>query len=153
MSRHSAGVLVYRRDRGDVELFLVHPGGPFWKNKDAHAWSIPKGEFDQEPALEAAIREFREETGQAVAGEFVALAPVGSGGKTIHAFALELSSLDPDAVSSNNFELEWPPRSGRRQRFPEVDRAAWVLLEDAPRLLHRNQQQLLDRLVELLGRD
>ncbi len=151
MTRQSAGLLVYRRDRGAVELFLVHPGGPFWKNKNAHAWSVPKGEFGDEPALDAALREFREETGQTVTGEFVALAPISMYGKTIHAFAVESAAPDPEQLRSNEFELEWPPRSGRTRRFPEVDRAAWVSLDDARGLLHKNQQRLVDLLLASLN--
>lgn len=161
----SAGILAWRRGAEGVELFLVHPGGPFWKNKDVHGWSIPKGELDagEEDLLAAACREFREETGQSVdeaigasalASSAVALPAVRHGGKTIHAFAVECPAgggPDPGRVRSNEFELEWPPRSGRRQRFPEVDRAAWVPLDDAPEKLHRNQQALLDHLRALVG--
>lgn len=153
MTRHSAGLLVYRRGRSGVEIFLVHPGGPFWKHKDVHAWSIPKGEFDaDEAALAAARREFQEETGQRVEGEFVALQPVSLHGKTIHAFAVESAAPDPERLCSNEVELEWPPRSGRTARFPEVDRAAWVPLAAARERLHRNQQGLVDQLEALLDR-
>ncbi|MEQ8857999.1 MAG: NUDIX domain-containing protein [Pseudomonadales bacterium] len=151
MTRQSAGLLVYRRDRGGVEVFLVHPGGPFWKNKDTHAWSIPKGEFNDETPVDAAQREFVEETGQTVSGEFHPLAPLTTGTKTIHAFAVESATPDPERLRSNEFELEWPPRSGRTARFPEVDRAAWVPLTDARERLHRNQQDLVDQLEALLG--
>jgi len=124
----------------------VHPGGPFWKNKDEHAWSIPKGEFGGEDPLDAARREFEEETGQPIDGEFTALEPVRGSGKVIHAFAVASARPDPARLDSNTFEMEWPPRSGRRQSFPEVDRAAWVPLEEAAGKLHRNQQALVDRL-------
>jgi predicted NUDIX family NTP pyrophosphohydrolase len=146
MSRQSAGILVYRRDRGRVEVFLVHPGGPFWTHRDQHAWSIPKGELEDEEPLAAARREFTEETGQTIDGEFVALTPVRAHGKTIHAFAVESAAPDPERVRSNHFELEWPPRSGRTARFPEVDRAAWVPLATARQKLHQNQQALVDAL-------
>lgn len=150
-AHHSAGILAYRRRAGTVEVFLVHPGGPFWENKDTHAWSVPKGEFHDESPLEAARREFREETGQPVSGEFVELEPVTSHGKTIHAFAVETDAPDPARLVSNTFEMEWPPRSGRRRRFPEVDRAAWVPLAEARDKMHGNQQALIDQLERLLG--
>jgi predicted NUDIX family NTP pyrophosphohydrolase len=149
----SAGILAWRRGAHGVELFLVHPGGPFWKNKDVHAWSIPKGELDagDDDLLAAARREFREETGQTIedAAAAVALPATRHGGKTIHAFAVECPAgggPDPDRLASNDFELEWPPRSGRRQRFPEVDRADWVPLTEATDRLHRNQRALVDHL-------
>jgi predicted NUDIX family NTP pyrophosphohydrolase len=150
--KKSAGILAYRRGERGLEVFLVHPGGPFWKNKDEHAWSIPKGEFDDEDPLDAARREFAEETGQSIDGEFVALEPVRSAGKIIHAFAVAADSPDPGRLDSNTFEMAWPPRSGRRQSFPEVDRAAWVPLEEAAGKLHKNQQALVDRLAQLLRR-
>lgn len=148
----SAGILAYRHGQQGVEVFLVHPGGPFWKNKDEHAWSIPKGEFADEDPLDAARREFAEETGQSIDGEFVALEPVRSSGKVIHAFAVASDRPDPARLDSNTFEMEWPPRSGRRQAFPEVDQAAWVPLEEAAGKLHKNQRTLVDRLVALLQR-
>jgi len=148
----SAGILAYRQGPAGVEIFLVHPGGPFWKNKDAHAWSIPKGEIGAgEDALAAARREFAEETGQTIDGDFTALAPVRGSGKVIHVFAVASDDPDPARLRSNTFELEWPPRSGRRQTFPESDRAAWVPLEEAAGKLHKNQQALVDRLAELLA--
>ena len=125
-SRQSAGVLMYRRTGAELEVFLVHPGGPFWAKKDAGAWSIPKGEFaaDETPA-DAARREFIEETGVDPGPDLVALAVVTqSRAKAMHAFAIE-RDLDPATIRSNTFELEWPPRSGRMQPFPEADRAAW----------------------------
>lgn len=152
-------MLAWRRGAEGVELFLVHPGGPFWKNKDTHGWSIPKGELDaaDDDLLAAARREFREETGQviddAMSASAVPLPAVRRSGKTIHAFAVECPAgggPDPDRLASNTFELEWPPRSGRRQRFPEVDRAAWVPLAEAGDKLHRNQQALLDHLRALV---
>lgn len=122
----SAGLLVYRKRAGRIEVFLVHPGGPFWARKDAGAWSIPKGEFDEkrESALDAARREFREETGFSIQGEFHPLEPVKQhGGKTVHAWAVA-ADFDASAARSNLFTLEWPPRSGRMREYPEVDRAA-----------------------------
>ena len=152
MPRTSAGLLIYRRQRaGALEVFLVHPGGPFWANKDVAAWSIPKGEFDPaEDPLAAARREFEEETGLKMAGEFTPLAPVRqAGGKVVHAFALE-GDCDPAAIQSNTFEIEWPPRSGRRQSFPEVDRAAWFPLDVARDKIHKGQAGLLDQLRAML---
>ncbi len=147
MARLSAGLLPYRW-RGDaLEVFLVHPGGPFWARKDAGAWSIPKGELGPgEAPLAAARREFAEETGLAVDGEMIALAPVRqAGGKLVHAFAIE-ADLDPAAIVSNRFTLEWPPRSGERREFPEIDRAAWFGLEAARQKLVPGQIALLEDL-------
>ena len=126
MPKRSAGILLYERAGADLMVLLVHPGGPFWARKDAGAWSIPKGEYAQgEDALAVAVREFEEETGMRPAGEFRALGEVTqSGGKMVAAWAVE-GDFDPAALKSNRFELEWPPRSGRMQSFPEVDRAEW----------------------------
>jgi predicted NUDIX family NTP pyrophosphohydrolase len=152
MPKQSAGLLLYRRPGEETEVFLVHPGGPFWAGKDAHAWSIPKGEFaaDEDP-LPAAKREFAEETGQRPEGTFVALPPLKQpGGKVVHAWAIE-GDCDPAATASNSFTLEWPPRSGRMQEFPEVDRAAWFLLAVAREKIHKGQVALLDALETMLG--
>jgi predicted NUDIX family NTP pyrophosphohydrolase len=132
---------------------LVHPGGPFWQKKDVGAWTIPKGEFAAgEDPLDAARREFHEETGREVAGPFTPLTPVKQpGGKTVHAWAVE-GDFDPRALTSNTFSLEWPPRSGRRQEFPEVDRAAWFDLEEAKRRINRGQVVLLYELEQLTAR-
>jgi predicted NUDIX family NTP pyrophosphohydrolase len=148
--KQSAGALLYRRHAGAVEVLLVHPGGPFWRNRDEGAWSIPKGEFDDAESPEtAARREFEEETGFALEGELTALKPVRqAGGKTIHAFARECD-IDPAAIRSNTFELEWPPRSGKMRAFPEVDRAAWFTLPEAMRKVVDGQRPLL---TELEGR-
>lgn len=150
--RDSAGLLVHRRSGGGREVFLVHPGGPFWAGKDARAWSIPKGLLEPgEDALAAARREFAEETGLAVAGAFVPLSPCRQpGGKVIHAFAVE-ADLDAAAVRSNTFEMQWPPRSGRIATFPEIDRAAWVPLPAAREKVHRGQVPLLDELARMLA--
>jgi predicted NUDIX family NTP pyrophosphohydrolase len=141
----SAGVLLYRRVGEAVEVLLVHPGGPFWARKDEGAWSIPKGEFDAaEPPADAARREFAEETGVALNGEFVALAPVRQpSGKIVHPFAVA-GDLDPASIASNTFELEWPPRSGRMQSFPEIDRAAWFTFDEARRKIIKGQRPILD---------
>jgi predicted NUDIX family NTP pyrophosphohydrolase len=147
----SAGVLLYRRRGLAVEVLLVHPGGPFWRRKDEGAWSIPKGEFDDaEAPATAARREFTEETGQQLAGDLVALTPLAqSRGKVVHPFAIE-GDLDPAALSSNTFTLEWPPRSGRMQSFPEIDRAAWFTLDEARRRIVAGQRAILDELRERL---
>lgn len=152
MKKQSAGILAYKEVGGRVLVFLVHPGGPFWAKKDLGAWSIPKGEFtDDEDGLTAARREFAEETGQIVEGRFHQLGPCRQkGGKTIHAWAVE-SDLD-EAVTSNVFEMEWPPRSGRKQMFPEVDRAAWFALDDARTRINAGQLPLLDELMTHLHR-
>src|SRR5579859_7132586 len=126
MARLSAGLILYRRYVNTLEVLLVHPGGPFWAKKDAGAWSIPKGEAESdEDLLACACREFTEETGVVAVGPFHPLPPVRqSGGKIVHAWAAE-GDCDPAALRSNTFELEWPPRSGRRVAFPEIDRAGW----------------------------
>ena len=150
MTRQSAGLLLHRVRAGIVEVFLVHPGGPLWKNKDAGAWSIPKGEFaDGDDALAAARREFEEETGTRIEGRFVALAPVRQrGGKIVHAWAVE-ADLAPENLASNTFTLEWPPRSGRMQSFPEVDRYGWFALDEARAKINDGQRPLLDELATL----
>jgi predicted NUDIX family NTP pyrophosphohydrolase len=151
MPKQSAGLLVYRVREGALEVFLVHPGGPFWAKKDAGAWSIPKGEFapDEDP-LVAARREFTEETGMVITGAVTALGTVRqSGGKTIHAFVAE-AEVDPDRIVSNTFKMEWPPRSGRFAEFPEVDRAAWFPLDRAAEKINRGQAELLARLRDAL---
>ena len=152
MARTSAGILLHRGRGERLEVFLVHPGGPFWANKDRGAWSIPKGEFAPgEDPLAAARREFAEETGLAADGAAVALQPIRqAGGKVVHAFALE-GDADPAQISSNRFVLEWPPRSGRQQEFPEVDRAGWFELGAARQKLLKSQLGLLDQLVALVG--
>lgn len=152
MARQSAGLLMYRRGPDMIEVFLAHPGGPFWAKKDEGAWSIPKGEIGSEEApLEAARREFREETGFRVDGPFRQLEPIRqSGGKLVQAWAVE-GDCDPQAVRSNTFEMEWPPRSGRRQTFPEIDRADWFPLERARAKILRSQAPLLDQLEQLIG--
>jgi predicted NUDIX family NTP pyrophosphohydrolase len=138
---------MYRRRDSTLEVFLVHPGGPFWAKKDAGAWSIPKGEIDPaEDPLAAARREFAEETGLAVEGRFQPLAPVTqAGGKIVQAWAVE-GDFDPTALQSNSFSIEWPPRSGRQATFPEVDRAAWFPLEIARQKINPAQAALLDEL-------
>ena len=134
------------------EVFLVHPGGPFWKKKDAGTWTIPKGEFtEEEPALDAAIREFREETGVQLKGFFQPLSPIRQkGGKRVYAWAIA-GDLDPAKLVSNTFELEWPRGSGRMKAFPEVDKGAWYTLEAARAIINPAQIAFLDELTETLG--
>ena len=150
----SAGLLMYRRGGGALEVFLVHPGGPFWAKKDFGAWSIPKGEFDPgEDPLLAARREFEEETGYQVSGQFLALTPIKqSSGKVIHAWAVE-GDCDATAIKSNTFSMEWPPRSGKLQDFPEVDRAAWFAIGDAKERINQGQRGFLDELLLLVAGD
>jgi predicted NUDIX family NTP pyrophosphohydrolase len=151
MAKRSAGLLLYRRARPGLEVLLVHPGGPFWRAKDLGAWSLAKGEIDpgEEPAA-AALREFEEETGTRLEGALVPLGEVRqAGGKTVIGFALE-GDLDAEAIQSITFELEWPPRSGQRQSYPEVDRAAWFTVEEAREKLNPAQAAFLDRLVALV---
>ena len=152
MPRLSAGLLAYRRGAGGaLEVLLVHPGGPFWKNKDMHAWSIPKGEHDAaaDPAFEA-DREFREELGlDAPPGRRIDLGTVRqSGGKQVRAWAVEGDGISVDVIVSNEFEMEWPPKSGRIQSFPEVDRAEWMSIEHARERVVTAQAAFLDRLLE-----
>jgi predicted NUDIX family NTP pyrophosphohydrolase len=148
-SKRSAGIVLYRKRQGVLEVFLVHPGGPYWARKDHGAWSIPKGEYQQgEAALQAAQREFLEETGVVVDGPFHALPPVQQpSGKIISAWAVE-GDLDPAQLRSNSFSLEWPPKSGVMQNFPEVDRGAWFSLVQAREKLTPGQRPLLLELAE-----
>jgi predicted NUDIX family NTP pyrophosphohydrolase len=141
---------LYRLADAGVEVLLVHPGGPFWAKKDEHAWSMPKGELAaDEDAFAAALREFTEETGFAPQGKPVDLGIRETGGKAIHAWALE-GDWDPASLRSNRFTMEWPPRSGRMQAFPEVDRAGWFDLATARRKIHQGQIAFLDALEVLL---
>jgi predicted NUDIX family NTP pyrophosphohydrolase len=151
MPKKSAGILLYRFTKDILEVFLVHPGGPLWANKDAGAWSVPKGEFDEgEDILAAAQREFFEETGKEISGEFIPLAPVKQkSGKTVHAFALE-SDFDGSNIASNNFSMEWPPRSGLQKEFPEIDKGEWFDLVSAREKINAGQIPLLDELEEKL---
>ncbi|HEX9986639.1 MAG TPA: NUDIX domain-containing protein [Thermoanaerobaculia bacterium] len=146
----SAGILLYRR-RAGLEVFLVHPGGPFWAKKDLGAWTVPKGEVEEgEDPRDTAIREFTEETGFTLDGELRPLKPVRqAGGKTVHAWSVE-GDCDPAALRSNLFSMEWPPRSGKRQEFPEADRAAWFALDEARRRIIAGQVPLLDELAALV---
>jgi predicted NUDIX family NTP pyrophosphohydrolase len=148
MPRRSAGLLMYRRSGGALEVLLVHPGGPFWMKKDAGAWSIPKGEYEGgEEALAAAAREFQEETGLVARGPYTPLTPIRQqGGKVVEAWAFE-GDCDAESLKSTTFSLEWPRGSGRRQEFPEVDRAGWFGLDEARRKILPAQAALLDELA------
>jgi len=149
--RNSAGILVYRFENNVLKVFLVHPGGPFWKNKEAGAWTIPKGEFaEDESPLEAAVREVKEETGHVISGNFIELGSIRQkNGKRVFAWAIE-GDLDANNITSNHFEIEWPPRSGKKASFPEVDRAAWFSLADAKEKILPSQWPLLEELRSLL---
>lgn len=144
------------RYRGDVlQVFLVHPGGPFWAKKDAGAWSIPKGEYEPgEAPLAAALREWEEETGiplAALPASFIALEPIKQkGGKTVYAWALE-GDTDPAAIRSNTFEMEWPPRSGKKASFPEVDKSGWFDIAEARQKILESQQPIIEALLEKLN--
>lgn len=154
--RRSAGILLFRRLDGGLEVLLVHPGGPFWRRKDEGAWSIPKGEYnDDEAARECALRELREELGEPPEldpEKLIDLGAVRQKGKVVQAWAAE-GDFDPAALSSNTFEMEWPPRSGTRQTFPEVDRAEWFAPEQAALKLLPAQAPLVERLERILGAD
>jgi predicted NUDIX family NTP pyrophosphohydrolase len=151
MAKQSAGILLYRTTNRELEVFLVHPGGPFFVNKDDGAWSIPKGEFlDDEDPLDAAKREFFEETGQAIDGTFILLAPIKQkNGKMVFAWAVE-GDIDPTTSVSNTFELEWPPGSGKFKSFPEIDKAAWFDIETAKIKIIAAQVSLIEQLIEIL---
>ena len=147
MAKQSAGILLYRKTSEGLQVFLVHPGGPFFKNKDDGAWSIPKGEYEvDENPLDTAKREFEEETGKTVSGEFIALNAIKQkGGKTVLAWAVE-GDIDPEAIKSNTFEIEWPPRSGKKQAFAEIDRGDWFDIATAKVKINAAQAALLDEL-------
>jgi len=151
MPKQSAGLLLYRKHEEQLEIFLVHPGGPLWAKKDLGAWSIPKGEFDVEKPLLAAKREFQEETGfEAPQGEYFPLRPVKQkSGKIVHAWAVE-GQVDAEHVHSNGFEMAWPPRSGKIQSFPEIDRAAWFPVDEAIQKVNPGQVGLIQELLEKL---
>ena len=154
MPKHSAGLVVWRRNPATIEVLLVHPGGPYWARKDEAAWSIPKGEIDDptDAPLDVAIRELGEELGiePPAVDEATALGEVRqAGGKVVMAWAVE-GDFDVSNISSSTFDMEWPPRSGRVASFPEVDRAAWFSLDDARVKLHTGQRALIDRLLDVV---
>ena len=148
---HSAGILLFRQRDSVTEVLLIKPGGPFWRNKDEGAWMIPKGMLEPgEAPAEAALREFEEETGtKLTAAPFPLTTVRQSGGKIVEAFAVE-GDLDPAAIRSNEFEAEWPPRSGKRQRFPEVAEARWMSFDEARAMMLPSQLPLIDALKEKL---
>lgn len=152
MSKQSAGILMYRFRERVLELFLVHPGGPYWAKKDLGAWSIPKGEYEgEEDAFEVAKREFAEETGQRAEGEFRELQMIRQpGGKKVRAWAVA-GECDAESIVSNTFTMEWPPKSGRQAEFPEVDRAAWFDVATAKEKILQGQVGFVDQLCALLG--
>jgi predicted NUDIX family NTP pyrophosphohydrolase len=151
MPKRSAGLLLFRRS-GELEIFLVHPGGPFWAKKDDGAWSLPKGEYsEEEDALLAAEREFQEETGFCAEGDFLPLGELKQpGGKVVTAWAVE-GDVDAAQVKSNTFSLEWPPKSGKTKQFAEIDRAAWFPIATARIKLLKGQIGFIDRLALKLG--
>ncbi|MGV3656314.1 MAG: NUDIX domain-containing protein, partial [Chitinophagaceae bacterium] len=151
VKRQSAGILLYRIFNSELQVLLVHYGGPFWKDKDEGSWSIPKGEYaEPEMPLQAAVREFGEETGTQVQGPFIPLEPiVQKGGKQVHAWAAA-GNLDADNIVCNTFSMQWPPKSGQWQSFPEVDKAAWYSIEEATIKINPAQVPFLDQLVKKL---
>ena len=151
MAKKSAGILLYRLKSGELQVLLVHPGGPFWAKKDAGSWSVPKGEPDEnEEILPAAIREMEEETGFKAKGNFISLTPVKQrSGKIIYAFALQ-SEFEPENLKSNTCFVEWPPLSGKKLEIPEVDKAAWFSLEEAQEKIVKGQVPILTELKEKL---
>ncbi|WP_293783813.1 NUDIX domain-containing protein [uncultured Pedobacter sp.] len=151
--KQSAGILLFRRKDQEIEFFLVHPGGPFFAKKDLGFWTVPKGELNEgEDALTAAIREFKEETDQSLGGDFIELTPiVQKGGKKVWCWAFE-GDLEPSTIVSNTFEIEWPPRSGKKQSFAEIDRANWFTYADAITYINEKQIALLDELKSKLSR-
>ena len=152
-SEVSAGILAYRRSSRGLEILLAHPGGPYWRNKDAGAWSIPKGLVESGDPLTCAKREFNEETGLIAKGQFLPLKPIRQkSGKTVHAFALE-GDYDLTAFSSNSFQMEWPPHSGKKQSFPEVDRISYFKLATARRKILPAQRPFIEELVKRLKED
>jgi predicted NUDIX family NTP pyrophosphohydrolase len=151
-SKRSAGILLFRRQQGGVEVLLAHPGGPFWRARDAGVWTIPKGGIALgEDPLDAALREFNEETGFTAPPPYLPLTPRKQpSGKVVQAWACE-GDADPQALSSMHFTMEWPPRSGRMQSFPEIDRAAWFSLAEARARMLPGQRPFIDDLEALLG--
>jgi predicted NUDIX family NTP pyrophosphohydrolase len=153
MPKRSAGLLLFKRESGELRVFLVHPGGPFWQKRDRGSWSIPKGEYAQgEDARAVALREFEEETGVTPpAGDLLALGEVRqAGGKIVTAWGIE-ADIDPEKIVSNTFETVWPPKSGRRETFPEIDRASWFALAEAREKILDGQRPFLERLAAAAG--
>ena len=151
MAKKTAGILIYRVRNRVPEFLLAHPGGPFWSKKDLEAWSIPKGEFDEEDPLEAAKREFEEEMGSSIGGQFIPLTPAKSSAKILYAFAVE-GEFDVNTVKSNLFEMEWPPKSGKMTKFPEIDRAEWFAFPIAITKINKYQVSILHEVKDMLER-
>src|ERR1035437_4189731 len=151
MQKKSGGIILYRFRNSKFEVLLVHPGGPFWVKKDLGAWSIPKGEFEEdEDPLAAAKREFKEELGVAVSGEFAAMTPVKQkNNKLVYAYAIN-RDLDVSSIKSNTFEIEWPPKSGKHQEFPEVDKAEWFEFQTAKQKINEAQGEILEELLRMI---
>jgi predicted NUDIX family NTP pyrophosphohydrolase len=152
MAKQSAGILLYRKIHKTIEVLLVYPGGPYFSGKEAGNWTVPKGEFieEEEAPLQAAIREMEEETGFRPEGPFTALSPIKQkSGKIVHCWAME-SDLDVTTIISNTFELEWPPKSGKRKNFPEIEKAAWFTLKAAKEKINERQIPLLEELQQLI---
>jgi len=149
----SAGILVYKKENNEILFFIAHPGGPFWKNKDIGAWSIPKGEFTlEENAFDAAIREFEEETSIKPKGNFIELTPVTlKSGKTIYAWAVE-DAIDADNIKSNEFPIEWPPKSGKFVNIPEIDRCGWFGKKEALEKLNVAQNAFVTELLNIIAK-
>ncbi|MBA4409733.1 MAG: NUDIX hydrolase [Odoribacter sp.] len=152
MTKKSAGIILYRLTNKILEVLIVHPGGPFWAKKDLGAWSIPKGEFDDdENPLDAAIREFEEEMGEQVSGDFITMTPVKqNSGKIVYAFALE-HDFDTSKIRSNTFTIEWPPKSGKQQEFPEIDKGEWFDFVISKQKLNETQAAIVDELAKKLN--
>lgn len=152
MAKQSAGILLYRFRDNQLQVFLIHPGGPFFSKKDNGSWSVPKGEFNNdEKPLDAAKREFMEETGQPIEGKFLELEPViQKAGKKVYAWAVE-GNIDHKAIVSNLFEMEWPPRSGKKQTFPEVDKASWFDVEEAKAKINVAQFGFVEELIRTIN--
>jgi len=152
MKKESAGILVYRKSSGAIEVFLIHPGGPFWAKKEIGAWSIPKGEKnDGEDLLKTAVREFKEETSFDINGDFKAISHIKQkSGKVVYIWAVE-GDCDPNALKSNFIDIEWPPRSGLKTKIPEADRASWFSLDEARKMIVVGQIGFLDELEKLAG--
>lgn len=152
MAKQSAGILLYRLKKNELQFFLVHPGGPFWKNKDEGAWTIPKGELnDNEDALSAARREFEEETGKRINGDFIELKAIRQkSGKTVQAWAVE-GDIDEHDMVSNTFMLEWPPKSGKMIAVPEIDKAGWFDMQTAKQKINPAQVALINELLSLVS--
>jgi len=150
MVKQSAGILLYKKVNGEFFVLLAHPGGPFWAKKDLGSWSIPKGEFTDETPLDAAIREFKEETGVDLQGDFIGLEPVRiKSGKTIFAFLHE-SDFDVNKLVSNTFEMEWPPKSGMMKSYPEIDKAGWFSIDEAMEKINQGQIGFIAQLTKIL---